>query len=115
MGWASMAQRMLGVSIRTFSEPSASIDPDGAVYWLTDGVAPGVPLAQAVFDTAHVSVDPETGAPVSSQNPILGVRLIDLPNKPTNRDRVMARGELFTISDVQPDGVAGVTIILRKA
>jgi len=110
-----MAQRMLGVSIRTFSEPSATIDPDGAVYWLTDGVAPGVPLAQAVFDTTHVSVDPETGAPVSSQNPVLGVRLIDLPNKPTNRDRIRARGELFTISDVQPDGVAGVTIILRKA
>lgn len=110
-----MAQRMLGVSIRTFSEPSAAIDPDGAVYWLTDGVAPGVALAQAVFDSAHVTVDPETGAPVSSQNPILGVRLIDLPNKPTNRDRVRARGELYQISDVQPDGVAGVTIILRKA
>lgn len=110
-----MAQRMLGVSIRTFSEPSAVIDPDGAVYWLTDGVAPGVALAQAVFDSAHVTVDPETGAPVSSQNPILGVRLIDLPNKPTNRDRVRARGELYQISDVQPDGVAGVTIILRKA
>ncbi|CAI8929092.1 Electron transfer protein [Pseudomonas sp. IT-P171] len=110
-----MAQRMLGVSIRTFSEPSATIDPDGAVYWLTDGVAPGVALAQAVFDTAHVSVDPETGAPVSTNNPILGVRLIDLPNKPTSRDKVQARGELYTISDVQPDGVAGVTIILRKA
>ena len=110
-----MAQRMLGVSIRTFSEPSASIDPDGAVYWLTDGVAPGVALAQAVFDTAHVSVDPETGAPVSTNNPILGVRLIDLPNKPTSRDKVQARGEMYTISDVQPDGVAGVTIILRKA
>ncbi|WP_414884621.1 hypothetical protein [Pseudomonas sp. IT-P171] len=115
MSWASMAQRMLGVSIRTFSEPSATIDPDGAVYWLTDGVAPGVALAQAVFDTAHVSVDPETGAPVSTNNPILGVRLIDLPNKPTSRDKVQARGELYTISDVQPDGVAGVTIILRKA
>lgn len=110
-----MAQRMLGVSIRTFSEPSAAIDPNGAVYWLTDGVAPGVALAQAVFDTAHVTVDPETGAPVSSSNPILGVRLVDLPNKPTNRDLVRARGELFKISDVQPDGVAGVTIILRKA
>lgn len=115
MGWASMAQRMLGVSIRTFSEPSASIDPDGAVYWLTDGVAPGVALAQAVFDTAYVSVDPDTGAPVSTNNPILGVRLIDLPNKPTSRDKVQARGELYTIGDVQPDGVAGVTIILRKA
>lgn len=109
-----MAQRMLGVSIRTFSEPSASIDPDGAVYWLTDGVAPGIALAQAVFDTAHVSVDPETGAPVSSNNPVLGVRLIDLPNKPTTRDRVQARGVLYVVSDVQADGVAGVTIILRK-
>lgn len=114
MGWASMAQRMLGVSIRTFSEPSASIDPDGAVYWLTNGVEPGVPLAQAVFDTAHVSIDPETGAPVSSQNPILGVRLVDLPNNPTNRDRVRARGVLYMINEPQFDGVAGVTIILRK-
>lgn len=109
-----MAQRMLGVSIRTFSEPSATLDPEGAVYWLTDGVEPGVPLAQAVFDTAHISVDPETGAPVSSQNPILGIRLVDLPNNPTNRDRVRARGVLYMISEPQFDGVAGVTIPLRK-
>ncbi|NMY07585.1 electron transfer flavoprotein [Pseudomonas veronii] len=114
MGWASMAQRMLGVSIRTFSEPAAALDPLGAVYWLTDGIEPGVPLAQAVFDTAHVSVDPETGAPVSTNNPILGVRLIDLPNNPTNRDRVRARGVLYMINEPQFDGVAGVTITLRK-
>lgn len=110
-----MAQRMLGVSIRTFSEPSAALDPEGAVYWLTDGVEPGVALAQVVFDSAHVSVDPETGAPVSSNNPVLGVRLIDLPNPPTNRDRVRARGELYRVGEPQSDGVAGVTIILRKA
>lgn len=114
MGWASMAQRMLGVSIRTFSEPTAADDPDGAVYWLTDGVVPGVALAQAVFDSAHVSVDPETGAPVSTNNPILGIRLIDLPNEPTNRDRVLARGVLYKINDVQADGVAGATLFLRK-
>ncbi|ONH52808.1 hypothetical protein SAMN04490182_4560 [Pseudomonas cedrina] len=114
MGWASMAQRMLGVSIRAFSEPTAALDPLGAVYWLRDGVAPGVPLAQAVFDSAHVTVDPETGAPVSSNNPVLGVRVIDLPNEPTNRDRVQARGVLYKIHDVQSDGVAGVMLFLRK-
>ncbi|WP_336341768.1 head-tail joining protein [Pseudomonas atacamensis] len=114
MGWASMAQRMLGVSIRTFSEPTAADDPDGAVYWLTDGVAPGVALVQAVFDSAHVTVDPETGAPVSTNNPILGIRLIDLPNEPTNRDRVLARGVLYKIHDVQADGVAGATLFLRR-
>ena len=115
MGWASMAQRMLGVSIRAFSEPSSALDPEGAVYWLTDGVEPGMALAQAVFDTTHVSVDPETGVPVSRNNPVLGVRLIDLPNEPTSRDLVRARGVMYSIADVQSDGVAGVTIILRKA
>lgn len=109
-----MADRMLGVAVRTFSEPQASLDPAGAVYWLTDGVEPGVPLPQAVFDTAHVGVDPDTGAPVSSVNPVLGVRLSDLPNNPTSRDRVRARGVTYRIHDVQPDGVAGVTIILKK-
>lgn len=110
-----MANRMLGVAVRAFSEPSASVDPAGAVYWLTDGFEPGVPLAQAIFDTAHVAVDPETGAPVSSLNPVLGVRLSDLPNEPTSRDLVRARGLLYRIHDVQPDGIAGLTIILKKA
>ncbi len=109
MGWASMADRMLRVAVTTFSEPPAS------VYWLTDGIAPGVELARAVFDTAHVAVDPETGAPVSSVNPVMGVLLSDLPNKPTTRDRVLVRGVLYQITDPQPDGVAGITLILKKA
>lgn len=102
-----MANRMLGVAVRAFSEPG--------VYWLTDGVEPGVALPQAVFDSAHVEVDPDTGAPVSSNNPVLGVRLADLPNEPTSRDRVRVRGALYRIGDVQPDGVAGALIILKKA
>ncbi len=104
-----MANRMVGIAVGTFSEPAAS------VFWLTDGVAPGVALARAVFDTAHIAVDPETGAPVSSVNPVMGVLLSDLPSKPTNRDFVMARGVLYRVSNVQPDGVAGVTLFLKKA
>lgn len=109
-----MANRMLGVAVRTFSEPAAEVDPAGAVYWLINGVEPGQALPWAVFDSAHVAVDPETGAPISSPNPILGVRLSDLPVPPTSRDLVRARGVLYRISDVQPDGVAGVTIVLKK-
>lgn len=103
-----MADRMLGVAVRTFSEEA------GSIYWLTDGIEPGVVLLRAVFDTAHIEVDTETGAPVSSNNPVLGVRLADLPNEPTSRDRVRARGVLYRISDVQPDGVAGALLILKK-
>lgn len=109
MGWASMAQRMLGVAVKTFSEGT------GAVYWLTDGREPGTALPKAVFDTAHISVDPETGAPVSSANPVLGVCLADLPSEPTTAVRVRARGQLYRIHDIQPDGIAGLTIILKKA
>jgi hypothetical protein len=67
-----------------------------------------------VFDSAHIEIDPETQAPVSSINPVLGVRLSDLPNEPTPRDRVRVRGQLYRISDVQPDGVAGALIVLKK-
>lgn len=109
MGWGSMASRMVGVAVRAFSE-----EPN-TVYWLVGGAEPGVALPQAIFDTAHIAVDPETGAPVSSANPVLGVRLSDLPGPPTNRDLVRARGQLWRINDVQPDGVAGVTIMLKKA
>lgn len=103
-----MAQRMLGIAVHTFSEGT------DAVYWLTDGIEPGVGLPRAVFDSAHVSVDPDTGAPVSSTNPMLGVCLADLPSEPTSHVRVRARGQLYRIHDVQPDGIAGVTIILKK-
>lgn len=109
MNWGSMADRMLGVAVRTFSEP------DSSVYWLADGVEPGVVLPQAVFDSAHIEVDADTGAPVSSNNPTLGVRLSDLPNEPTRRDRIRARGVLYRINDVVPDGVAGCLLILKKA
>lgn len=109
MAWGSMADRMLKVAVRTFSEP------DSTVYWLAEGVEPGITLPHAVFDSAHIEVDADTGAPVSSNNPTLGVCLSDLPNEPTSRDRIRARGVLYRISDVVPDGVAGCLLLLKKA
>lgn len=99
---------MLGVATRTFSEPS------GTVLWLTDGAEPGVELPHAVFDEAYVAVDAETGTLVTTEQTVLGVRLSDLPNQPkANRDQVKARGQLYRVSDVQRDGVAGAIIFLK--
>lgn len=103
-----MAQRMLGIAVHTFSEGADT------VFWLAEGVEPGIGLPKAVFDTAHTAVDPDTGAPVSSTHPVLGVCLADLPSEPTTRVRVRVRGQLYRIHDVQPDGIAGVTIILKQ-
>lgn len=111
MGWADMADRMLGVAVRTFSDTDA--DGETRVEYLPKGGSP-IPLS-AVFDAAHLSVDPSTGAPVSSTNPILGIRNSDLPSPPQQGDRVTVRGILYHVLDAQPDGVAGSLLELQKA
>lgn len=116
MGWHGMADRMLGVAVRTFSAPLVELIPGG--------VGAPVPLAQAVFDTAHIKVDPDTGAPVSSNNPILGVRMSDLPAPPVPESDLIRVSGLppamawangtYNISDAQPDGVAGAVLYLKR-
>lgn len=108
---------MLGVAVRTFSAPLVELLPGG-------GGLPVV-LAQAVFDTAHIQVDPETMAPVSSNNPVLGVRLSDLPAPPEPEyDQIRVSGMpanmnwangTYDISDALPDGVVGATLFLKRA
>jgi len=111
MPWPDMADRMLGVAVRTFSQS----DPDGEtrVQYMPKG-ASSYPLS-AVFDKAHVSVDPGTGVPISSTNPVLGVRLSDMQAEPKKGDRVQVSGVIYSVVDSQPDGVAGVMLELHKA
>lgn len=116
MGWHDMANRMLGVAVRTFSAPGVELIPGGS----------GTPvvLASAVFDSSHIEVDPETGAPVSSNNPVLGVRMSDLPAPPIpGSDLIRVSGltggmawanGTYKINDAQPDGVAGATLYLKR-
>jgi len=111
-----MADRMLGVAMRTFNAPMVELIPSGT----------GTPivLAHAVFDTSHIQVDPETGAPVSSNNPVLGVRMSDLQSPPIPGSDIIRVSGLppaiawanatYKINDAQPDGVAGATLILKR-
>lgn len=105
MAWADLADCMLGVAVGTFNEV-------GVIYTPASGSP--FPL-QAVFDSAHLSVDPGTGAPISSSNPILGIRNSDMPAPPTKGDRVTVRGVQYRVFDVQADGVAGSLIELHRA
>ncbi|MBO3274133.1 head-tail joining protein [Pseudomonas schmalbachii] len=110
MTWQQMADRMLGVALRTFDEVETH-----EVAYFVGGVGEGVRLPWAVFDKAHLVIDPETQAVVSSTNPALGVRLQDMPGMPTRRDTVRVRDVLYRIDDVQQDGVSGAVLILRRA
>ena len=110
MPWPDMADRMLGVAVRTF----AHSDTAGGSL-VTYAPASGSPYPiRAVFDRSHLAVDPSTGAPVSSTNPILGVQLSQLAAEPRKGDRVIVAGVTWRVHDYQPDGVAGALLELSK-
>lgn len=70
---------------------------------------------KGMFQSAHIALDPETGGPVSSQMPVVGVNGRDLPVTPKTGDRIAARGHVYRVRDVQPDGHTGFTLMLQKA
>lgn len=70
---------------------------------------------QGVFDAAHVSVDPETGAPISSSEPVVGYKVADLPADPVyGTATVEVAGTLYRVVDDQKDGQGGVNFILKR-
>lgn len=109
MSWADRADRMLGVAVRTFAASSVQYIPKSGTPYLID----------AVFDKAHLEIDQDTGAAISSSDPVLGVQLSQMqaPIRKGDRARVTSKGvtTLYDVVDVQPDGVAGARLKLHEA
>lgn len=111
MSWPQMADRMLGTVMRTFAHRDAA--GQSLVQYLPKGGA--AYAIEATFDKSHMSVDPSTGAQVSSTNPLLGVQLSQLQAAPRKGDRVNVGGVIYTVADFQPDGTAGAILELHEA
>lgn len=112
MGWSAMADRTLRKSLRTFRQDL------GALYRRPGQV--DVVLEDVIFDDTYFKVDTQTGAEISSQQPVMGVRTASLPalrNSATDTVLITRQGVdyVFTISNVQPDGEAGTTLFLSKS
>lgn len=69
---------------------------------------------KGIFDEAYILVEILDGAPVSSVRPRLGLRLLDLDFYPQNFDDVTINGTDYKVVDVQPDGEAGIQLMLQK-
>lgn len=78
------------------------------------GGAPFILPHGVVFRAAHLEVDPETGAPVSSRQPHATARAAELPEDWTKNDLLVVRGRLFRIRDIQPDGETGAKLVLHE-
>lgn len=107
MTWNNLADRMLRMCLKTFADPEIPITyRRGAV---------SVSLSEAVFDANYIAVDPETGAQITSVNPMIGVRLADLPDGEARQgDEVIRGGFLYRVVDKQPDSEGHAKLILHK-
>lgn len=81
------------------------------VYTPSGGAAQTI---RAVFDRAHVDVDPATDRPIVSTQPVAGIRLADLDTAPREGDEVTVGGTAYTVHRVEVDGQAGADLFLHE-
>ena len=78
------------------------------VFGVTLTVTPsgGQPVAaRGIFRAAHQQVDPETGAMVLIDQPVLDVRLAEMPNGDIKRgDLVTINAKVYEVIEVRKDG-----------
>jgi len=109
MGWSERKALMQGTAVRTFRE--------GVTYQAT---ALDTPISiDGVWSDAHIEIDPNTEAPVSSTNPILDVILTDLPGHvPVDGARIVRDLDpavVYKVIDRQSDGEGMTRLELQLA
>ena len=102
--FGDLTRAMSAIVLTTFGEP---------VVFHLEGQAEALP-GRGVFTAMHQEVDASTGVSVSSVQPVLEVRLADLPAIPTEGDAVTVQGVLYLIVEVRPDGHGFLKLMLHR-
>lgn len=69
---------------------------------------------RAIFDKQWEHVDPDTEVVVTSNQPMIDIKLKDLPRKPEKGDCVIVEGVTYRVIDSQEDGLAMVKLLLHE-
>lgn len=106
---------VMGPAVVTFGE-AVTCRPVASGFGMAPFAARGIfdalrEIVEMRFQDARDNYD---GVPVTSQAPVLGIRLSDWPVTPKKGDEVTIRGALYRVWDVQPDGQGKADLILRK-
>lgn len=103
MNWRSHTDRIISAVTKTFGD-EMTFSPKG-----------GTPVQiNGVFDFEHEAVDPETQAIISVQQPVVTVRIADLPREPKRGDRFVIKSVSYDVRDVRPDGHGAALVLLNK-
>lgn len=103
MTWPAATDAVMAACIDSFGE-SITYTPDGC---------PPV-FIRAIIDMEFQQIDPNTGAIVSSNQPMIGVRDSDLEATPAPGDTCIVRGLEYKIIERQEDGHAGSRLLLHR-
>ncbi|WP_251976719.1 head-tail joining protein [Salinicola avicenniae] len=99
------------IELRAFRDVLAQMS-DSITYMPAQGDSVSV---AGVYDADHQEVDPDTGVPVYSVNPLLTVAMSDLPlGSPRPGDRVMRRGKTYRVTGSRPEGDVTVVLELKE-
>lgn len=110
MTWASLATSVHRACVGVFDHT-----PTDVVSVVTIGTGAALPFP-AVFDLAGVRVDQDTGASISTNSPMIGATIADVPVFLDSKLHLIRVGAVdYRITDVVRDGVAGVKVYLRNA
>jgi hypothetical protein len=98
-----LVNRVLGNSLRVFGEVVTFLPASGGGYHI-----------RGIFRSSYKGIDAQTGLEVSTNRPVLDVRLADFLTKPTTNDKVVVGILSHRIYDIQEDGDGGASLILHK-
>lgn len=102
MGWLDTTGQILDRCMDTFGEP------------ITYTPKSGSPLETVgIFDNEYQAVDPNTGAIITSLEPVLGVKNANIGQTPRQDDTVLVRGKSYRVKEVQSDGSGGSRLFLH--
>lgn len=101
--WLDQAGSVLDACMNAFAEP-VEYTPSGGSVTSTSGI----------FDNQSEFVDPDTGAIVTSSEPILGVKDANLPRAPLEEDTLVVRSQNYRVIQVIKDGHGGSKLRLHK-
>ena len=105
MSWKDLTKAAISACLNAFGNSETVEYKAAAVGWWVE--------IRGIFDRNYIEVDPDTGAEVTTNQPMIGVLLEELPNgRAEEGDQVRINGtEVFDVWDSQEDGQGAATLL----
>lgn len=103
--WSEMVGGLHDAAKATFAADSVVYTPAGQ---------PAISDLQAIFRQSGIALDDQVGVAVRIDQPVLDVKLADLPQFPTRQDTVDVNGTSYRVDGVDPDGEGMARLYLKR-